>query len=424
MLLILLLLFFTPSHCRGEQILRETWTSVDGHALLYRIADETSLAEASIKSENLKDCSLGVLILESESFQAGSFQPSGIWKFSAMSQPVQESILRQSHGLIPDRSDNSLSRPAAAVYNGFGGGAMIQGREDLMQYSLWQSLQTGIYTPLTLGFSHTHMEFPQEKEDEWFHDPALPGQNFYYAAADFRGELPFSSFHFLTAGSFSGYMAPGISLMPVCTLFFRQQDLTVRYWYNSDHWVNRNLERAEWTHYGDAALNLFNLAGLGFSTETYWGRNDSDLTMERGISFKLIGESGFRKLSIGYAVSESREEGTGDVRQDVDASLARKTGYWSIGCEGGIRFDPDRIREWQAAGSVTRRHRRYMTSTVKVACDAEPGVLAVHPVLEESFRLGIWTFRTSGGFLAEVPGDKDSFSHGVTLKIQLQWGPW
>ena len=246
MFLIIFLLIFFPSFCNGEQIIRNNWSSEDGNILLYRLTDDTSLAELSLLSDDEDEIKPGVFILESECFQFGSFQPAGIWKFTVLSVPVDNRVLNEKDGLKPDRSKSSLQHPAAAFYTDSGGGGMFQYRDEFLQYSLWQTIFTESYFPLTIGLSHTHLETEPEREDDWYIEEDIPGHDFYCGVSDFHAEFPFSSFQIRSAASFSEYLPPGCSVMPVLTVFYKYHELTMRYWFNSDNWINRNLEKAEW----------------------------------------------------------------------------------------------------------------------------------------------------------------------------------
>jgi len=421
MLLIILMLFLCSSFCSGEQLLRETWSQDSGSSLLYRVSDEISLAEISFLSGQNNSWKPGVFILQTDSFQIGSLQSSGIWKFSSMSTLVKNKVLRQKHGLIPNRAGHVLSNPSASFYTNSGGGGMIQSDKNLLQYSLWQSFHFNMYTPLTVGFSKTQTEVLPEDDQEWFSVPSDTGDNFYFAVSDLKTDTSHFGLHFQTAGSFSEYLSPGFSILPVCTIFAGLHDLTIRYWYNSGHWINRNLERPDWQHYWDSEAHVYIGNGLTFETDAYVGANKDAYCQKQGFSFCLISDTGLSWKQIGYSQDRSILDNQWIVHQNADVSLKKTIGFWIYSADGRVRFEGSRLIEWLASGSLKMMHHSGMTSHIKLSWKAEPGLLNFKPLYNESLQFKNIKLKLSGGYIFCISEPREFNPESLVLQLQLEW---
>ena len=153
---------------------------------LYRIQNDETLAELMVISDKSSLWNPGTIILDNSYLQLGSFSPSGLWKFTALSSLINDNTLRQKHGLVPDRSSfTPLETPSAAILWPLNGGLLARRTEDDVQTALWEELFLTPYMPLTLGVSMNLPDAAEELEDSWFNDKKIQdGNPVYHSAID------------------------------------------------------------------------------------------------------------------------------------------------------------------------------------------------------------------------------------------------
>jgi hypothetical protein len=425
MFFIFILLTLISTSLYSEQMLRETWEYGSDNKILYRISNEKTLAEATALTDPEGVWSPGPFILDSRFFQLGSFAPSGLWKFTSLTSLISNTTLRQKHGLVADRSSNSfLESSAAALLFPCHGGLMVQRDEMSIQSAVWQELYLNPYNPLTLGISLGLPEASddsEEKDDSWFNDGGPEDVHpVYHGAADLKHEGRRSRVHIQGGGSFSEYRIPGYSLLPVYSLIEKSWDFTSRYWINSAHWVNRDLEVPLWERYWENRINVlpdidFQISGI-FYQGYKWDESRSFL------GFSLQGERTFDPggIRLGYALDTVPEEGGMMRTSEYSIKLSRRRPVWSASLEGRLRGNAQRVLEW-SIGPELKRFRQGRYSRLFCPVKAEPGILTVSPQGEESLRIGSFRLTGKGGYEFRNPSQKGFSEESLIMRLQLEW---
>lgn len=424
MLVFVMLLLMLSGSLYSEQIVRTDLDLQEGISLFYRVEDKSALAEIKLLCSREGEFIPSRFILDTERLLFGSFQVAGMWKYISMNSLVSSASLKDAPGLNPDRSSkNALENPAAAFLLPGRGGVMIFSGEESIQSALWAVFQPGNYTEVNTGISLVLPDpVPEDRSHEEWYGTSGTGQNspLYHSVTEFIRERSRTSYRISAAVSAASTRVPGCSILPVFTYYGTFWDFNSRFWYNSPGWLNSKFERADSQFYWENTYTMKLNNGLQtlfkwFTAADY--REDNPPV--HGLQCR--GEMLFSScpLLIEYKLLPS------DMSSEINHFYRIRTGWngrvWSSRGEVSIKHDRERIQEWKASAELKRAPRSGRYSRLRCSFKAEPGVLSISPGIEESFSLGAFRFKISGGYLFELPDTAYYDPESLNLSIAVEW---
>jgi hypothetical protein len=423
MLFLLMVFILISSPLMSDQLIRESWTYETENKILYRISEEQFLTELMVRTDQKGDTKPAYFIWDSPSIQFGSFDPSGLWKFMCLSSLISDSTLRQNHGLVPNRNNlNPFDPISGAFLWSHKGGVLARKSEGAIQSALWQEYSITAYTSMTLGLSVLFPDSQDALEDSWFENEVLQDDHpVYHPGMDIKNEGRNYRFHFQGGGSFSENRIPGFSFLPVYTYFGDSWDLTGRYWYNSEFWVNQSLDRVNWVHYWDSKANVIPTPACIMTLLFYQGFKDDGSTPWDGVQFK--GEMTPGPFSFLFEFTEDREPLDESILRvkGYRLKVAVRTGLWRSQLEGEIAHDDSGILKWSLIPEVKRSRKQGGHSRLSCPVRAEIGTTSILPQWEESFYIGSFSLKGKTGYEFVYPRENRNPSEAISLRLQLEW---
>jgi hypothetical protein len=431
MLVILILFLSLSSNLYSEQILRGNLDSQDGGSLLYRIEDADALAEIKLICSRDAEFIPSRFILETEQFQFGSFRPTGMWKYIAMESLLSYSALKDSPGLIPDRSSRKgLENPAASYLYSDRAGVFIKTGEEYLQSALWASFYPGNYTTLNTGLSFVLPDGNPENlsEDSWYIDSGIRQYSpLYHSVTEFSTERSRTSYRLITALSSSSIRVPGCSILPVFNYYGPFWDLSSRIWYNSEGWLNSDLERADSQFLWESSYFMKLESGLHLQFKWYTAADyKKETPLIYGIQFRgdkmiLSCPSLFEYKLLPPDTSSVSGEDSWLYNHVYRLQTSWNGKVWSSKLEAAIKHDREKIQEWKGSVEVQRVPflRRY--SRLRCSFKSIPGLMSIKPGLEESFSLGEYRVKAAAVYLIELPAEAAFNLESLKLTVSLEW---
>lgn len=431
-MLVLILLFLSlSSNLYSEQILRGNLDSQDGGSLLYRVEDSDALAEIKLICTREGEFIPSRFILETNQFQFGSFRPKGVWKYIAMESLLSSSSLKDSPGLLPDRSSRrGLENPSASYLYSDRAGVFIKTGEESLQSALWASFYPGNYTTFNTGLSYVLPDGNPENlsEESWYIDSGLRQYSpLYHSVVEFSTERARTSYRFISALSSSSITVPGCSILPVFNYYGPFWDFSSRIWYNSGGWLNSDLESADYQFYWESSFFLKLEQGIQLQFKGYTAADYEKKTpLIYGVSCRgdmliLSCPSLFEYKLLPPDIASVSEEKSLLYNHIYRFQTSLNGKVWSSKFSASIKHDRERIQEWKSSGEVQRVPFRGRTSRLRCSFVSIPGLMSIKPGLEESFSFGEYRVKASAVYLIELPSEAVFNPESLKITVSLEW---
>lgn len=397
---------------------------------MYRIEDSRALAEMQVLVNREGEVMPSRFILETDQIQFGSFSAAGMWKYIGMDTLLSSSALKDSPGLKADRSSRyGLENPGLSFSIPEKGGILCIASEHQIQSSLWSSFNAGPYSSLHTGLSFILPDANTENRtlEDWYPETGIAQYSpLYHSVSEIRIERAKVSFRVLTALSAASFRIPGFSILPSLFYYGSVWDLSSRFWFNTEHWLNSHFERTDSLFHSENLVTVKLISG--FHARVKWSSN-IDYNEETPLTHGLQGRADllwkawpllFEYNLIPPDFSSAIEQWNPFYNHSYRVQAGWNGSVWSSRAEGTLLHDKYKIQQLKGAAELKRGPRKGRYSRFRCTLISDPGIMRIKPVHEEVFFLGTIRFKISGGYEFKIPSgsyDPDSLS----LSLSMEW---